>query len=100
MGEESEKTKRAVQSAMRQHSKLVVGDDHKRQQECMKAIQDALARYDCALVPRALLSQQGVEFVIETHAIPRDAKVKENASQTGQVSKKGKGQSGRKRKKR
>lgn len=100
MGEETEATKRAVQAAMQQHSKLVVGDDQKRQQECMQTIQDALARYDCALVPRAMLSQQGVEFIIETLAIPRDAKAKKNASQTGQVSKKGKGQSGRKRKKR
>ena len=76
MGEENE-TKRAVKAAMAQHSKIVVGDDKKRQTRCMDEVKGILAKYDCALVPRMMM-QPGApaEFMIECKAIPRDAQGK------------------------
>ena len=71
MGEENE-TKKAVKAAMAQHAKIVVGDDKERQTRCMDEVKGLLAKYDCILVPRAVLSPGQAEFMIECKATPRD----------------------------
>ena len=71
MGEENE-TKKAVKAAMAQHAKIVVGDDKERQTRCMDEVKGTLAKYDCILVPRAILSPGNAEFTIECRATPRD----------------------------
>ena len=112
---EDAETKAAVKAAMAEYSKAVVGDDVRRQEMCMQEIQKLLAKYDCAIVPRCTISPRGVEFMLETIAKPRGEATGAGKKLTGyaeapptgapdapkarQVSKKGKGQSGRKGKK-
>ncbi|MHA2047688.1 MAG: hypothetical protein ACW99G_23140 [Candidatus Thorarchaeota archaeon] len=76
---EDEETKAAVKAAMEQHAKLVVGDDQKRQEMAMREIQNVLAKYDVALVPRAMISPGGIEFMIETQCVPKDVLEKQEA---------------------
>ena len=78
---EDEETKAAVAAAMEQHGKLVVGDDQKRQEMAMREIQNILAKYDVALVPRAMLSPTGIEFMIETQVIPPEIIEKQKEKQ-------------------
>lgn len=73
MGEDKE-TQKAVKAAMASHAKLVIGDDQKRQEMCMREIQEALNKYDCALVPTAMVKPGAIEFMIETLAKPKDGK--------------------------
>jgi len=88
---EDEQTKAAVKSAMAQHAKLVVGDDQVRQETAMREIQGILAKYDVALVPRAMLSPGGIEFMIETAVIPPEAVAKKKAKQAKQKAERKKG---------
>jgi hypothetical protein len=70
MGEDAE-TRAAVKAAMAEHTKVVVGDDKERQKKCMAEVKLVLARFDCVLLPKAVLSPQGAEFFVETVARPR-----------------------------
>ena len=88
---EDEETKAAVKSAMESHGKLVVGDEQKRQENAMREIQGILAKYDVALVPRAMLSPNGIEFMIETQCIPPEAVAKKKAKQAKQKAARKKG---------
>jgi len=107
MSKEDPETQAAVKRAMASHAKLVIGDDANRQQMAMREVQNVLAKYNVALVPRCMISPMGIEFMIETQVIPPEEVAKrekkkqeeENARKAGQVSKKGKGQSGRKKEK-
>ena len=108
---EDAETQKAVKAAMNEYGKVIIGDDARRSQECMQKIQDVLAKYDCMLVPRCMLSPQGAEFMIEAHARPRGATTDAgkkltghatgapNAGKTGQVRKKSKSGPKKKRKK-
>ena len=112
---EDAETKAAVKTAMNQYQHMVIGDDVRRQEECMKGIQEVLKKYNCRIVPRCTISPHGVEFMLETIAIPKGETTGAGKKLTGyaevpptgapdapkarQVSKKGKGQSGRKGKK-
>ncbi|MHA1952181.1 MAG: hypothetical protein ACW987_20245 [Candidatus Thorarchaeota archaeon] len=109
---EDEETKAAVKAAMEQHGKLVIGDEQHRQEKAMREIQVILNKYGVALVPRAMISPGGIEFMIETQAKPKEVMEKEAAEQAEKeakriedatkvrpVSKKSKSQSGKKRKK-
>ena len=80
---ESEETQRHVKDAMASHAKIVVGDEATRQERAMKEIQGILAKYNVSLVPRAMISPQGIEFMIETmvNKPPKEAK---DAVQKGQ----------------
>ena len=69
MNEEAE-TQEAVAKAVAEHQRLVVGDEQKRQETAMREIQAVLAKYDVALVPRAMISPNGIEFMIETQVLP------------------------------
>jgi len=89
--EEDEQTKAAVKAAMASHSKLVIGDDQKRQEMAMREIQDILAKYDVALVPRAMLSPNGIEFMIETACVPPEVVKKKKAKQAKQKAARKKG---------
>jgi len=82
---EDKETQAAVQAAMGQHAKLVIGDDQTRQQEAMREIQDVLARYNVSLVPRAMISPGGIEFMIETQAIPPEVLAKQAEKQAEKV---------------
>jgi hypothetical protein len=82
---EDKETQAAVKAAMTQHSKLVVGDDQTRQQEAMREIQNVLAKYNVSLVPRAMISPSGIEFMIETQCIPPDIMAKKEAEQAEKV---------------
>ena len=73
MGEE-QKTQEAVAAAQAAHAQMVVGDDKERQNVCMKEIQEVLSKYDCVLIPRAMLHPGGREFMIETQTKPRPLK--------------------------
>jgi hypothetical protein len=64
-------TKRAVKAAMAQHSKIIAGDDKETQQRCMDEVKGVLAKYDCVLVPRAILSPGNAEFIIEARKRPK-----------------------------
>ena len=66
-----DETQKAVKAAMAQHAKIVVGDDKERQNRCMDEIKGILAKYDCVLVPRAILSPGNAEFMIECKSRPR-----------------------------
>ena len=88
---EDEETKAAVKSAMEQHGKLVVGDDQKRQEMAMREIQNVLAKYDVALVPRAMISPTGIEFMIETACVPPEVVEKKRAKQKKQKADRKKG---------
>ena len=68
-----DETQKAVKAAMAQHAKIVVGDDKERQNRCMDEIKGILAKYDCVLVPRAILSPGNAEFMIECKSRPRGA---------------------------
>ena len=83
MNEEAE-TQEAVAKAVAEHQRLVVGDDQKRQEMAMREIQAILAKYDVALVPRAMISPGGIEFMIETAVIPPEALEKKKAKQAKQ----------------
>lgn len=80
MGEENQvqapktddlETRRAVKAAMAQHSKVIVGDDKETQQRCMDEIKGVLAKYDCVLVPQAMLSPGAAEFMIHCRKRPK-----------------------------
>jgi hypothetical protein len=82
---EDKETQKAVKAAMMQHSKLVVGDDQSRQQEAMREVQNVLAKYNVALVPRAMISPSGIEFMIETQCIPPEVLAKKQAEHAEKV---------------
>ena len=67
-----------VDSAIVQHTKQVIGDEKRRSDECMQELQQILVKYDCAIVPRAVISPQGIEFQIET--VPRVYKADKSAT--------------------
>ena len=83
MNEEAE-TQEAVAKAVAEHQRLVVGDDQIRQETAMREIQGILAKYNVALVPRAMISPGGIEFMIETAVIPPEAVAKKKAKQAKQ----------------
>ena len=83
MKEDSE-TQAAVAKAVAEHQRLVIGDDQVRQETAMREIQAILAKYNVALVPRAMLSPGGIEFMIETAVIPPDVIAKKKAKQAKQ----------------
>ena len=95
MGEDKETQKR-VKEAMASHAKIVVGDEATRQERAMKEIQGILAKYNVSLVPRAMISPQGIEFMIETMVNKPPPKEKKGAVQKG----KAKGKAKKKNKKR
>ena len=80
MNEEAE-TQEAVAKAVAEHQRLVVGDEQKRQEMAMREIQNVLAKYDVALVPRAMISPNGIEFMIETQVLPKKKKKKKAEKQ-------------------
>ena len=92
---EDAETQAAVKAAMDSYNVAIIGDDARRSQECMQKIQEVLAKYECVLVPRCMLSPQGAEFMIEAMPAPKKQSTPlqgaPNASQAGQMSKKGKG---------
>ena len=88
---EDQETQAAVKAAMNSHAKLVVGDKQKRQEMAMREIQNVLAKYDVALVPRAMISPGGIEFMIETQCIPPEAVAKKKAKQAKQKAARKKG---------
>jgi len=90
MNEEAE-TQEAVAKAVAEHQRLVVGDDQIRQETAMREIQGILAKYNVALVPRAMLSPGGIEFMIETAVIPPEAVAKKKAKQAKQKAERKKG---------
>jgi hypothetical protein len=45
----------------------------------MREIQGILAKYNVALVPRAMISPAGIEFMIETQCIPKEVLEKKKA---------------------
>jgi hypothetical protein len=117
---EEPETKDAVKAAVEEHTRMVIGDQMDRQQKCMRAVQEALKKYGCDLVPRCLLSPGGIEWMVETIAKSKEAleaielqkeqakkelaekiaaRGEKHAREAGPVSQKGKGQSGRKKKK-
>ena len=68
---EDAETQAAVKAAMNSYNTAIIGDEARRSQECMQKIQEVLARYDCVLVPRCMLSPQGAEFMIEAMPAPK-----------------------------
>jgi len=66
-----DETQKAVKAAMAQHAKIVVGDDREKQNRCMDEVKGVLAKYDCVLVPRAILSPGNAEFMIECRSRPK-----------------------------
>lgn len=62
-------TRSTIDAAILEHTKQVVGDERRRADECMKEIQLSLNKYDCAIVPRCIITTNGAEFQIET--VPR-----------------------------
>jgi hypothetical protein len=74
---EDKETQAAVKAAMASHAKLVVGDEQHRQEYAM--LQGILAKYNVALVPRAMISPGGIEFMIETQCVPKDVLEKQEA---------------------
>lgn len=106
-------TRPFIDAAIDQHKRAVLGADQEKVAKCMEEIKEVLDKHNCHLVPRVLLSPAGTEFYIEAHPIPKREdfsapqpvplaqimQEEENARKARQVSKKGKGQSGRKKKK-
>ncbi len=78
---EDAETQAHVKAALTQHQKLVVGDDQVRQETSMREIQGILKKYNVALVPRAMISPGGIEFMIETQVIPKEVLEKQKAKQ-------------------
>ena len=68
---EDAETKQAVQAAMQEYGKAIIGDEARRAQECMQEVQKVLQKFDCVLVPRCMLSPQGAEFMIEAMPAPK-----------------------------
>lgn len=58
-----------VDSAILEHTKQVIGDEKRRADLCMADVQTALNKHDCVIVPKCIISPNGVEFQVET--IPR-----------------------------
>ena len=71
MGEDVE-TQEAVAAAQAVHAKVVIGDEKRREEKCMKEIQHLLNQFDCVLVPQATLHPGGFEFMIRTQAKPKE----------------------------
>lgn len=102
---ESKETQKAVKAAMAQHAKLVIGDGQHRQEQAMREIGEILKKYEVALVPRAMISPGGIEFMIETQAKPPEvveaekkaAKEKKDALQKRDKKKKAKKKKTKKR---
>jgi hypothetical protein len=88
---EDKKTKEAVASAVAEHKRLVVGDEQIRQETAMREIQTVLKKYEVALVPRAMLSPNGIEFMIETACVPPEALKKKKAKKAKQKAERKKG---------
>ncbi|MHA2164036.1 MAG: hypothetical protein ACXABF_16595 [Candidatus Thorarchaeota archaeon] len=78
---EDAETQVAVAAALEQHKKLVVGDEQTRQETAMREIQTILAKHSVALVPRAMISPGGIEFMIETQCVPKEVLEKQQAKQ-------------------
>jgi len=68
---EDVETQKAVKAALNSYNVAIIGDDARRSQECMQKIQEVLAKYECVLVPRCMLSPQGAEFMIEAMPAPK-----------------------------
>ena len=100
---EEPETQEAVKVAVEEHKRMVIGDQMQRQQDCMKVIQKTLDKYGCSLVPRCMLHPNGMEWMVEAIAKPKEAleaeqlqkekkqKEMEDARKAGSVRKKGKG---------
>jgi len=107
-------TRQYIEAAIGEHQKQVLGDMSEVTAACMDEVKKVLEKHGCVLVPRAVLSPNGLEFLIETRPMPRPGnfatpepvplaaqlKEEQNARKVRQMSKKSKVQSGRKRKKR
>jgi len=107
-------TRPFIEAAIGEHQRQVMGDMQEVTAACMEEVKQVLKKHGCVLVPRAFLSPQGMEFLIETHMLPKgegfatpepvplaaQLKEEQNARKVRQMSKKSKVQSGRKRKKR
>ena len=61
-----------VDSAIIEHTKQVIGDEKRRADLCMADVHNALNKHDCVIVPKCIISPNGVEFQIET--VPRQHK--------------------------
>ncbi len=94
---EDKETQAAVKAAMASHGKLVVGDDQTRQEMAMREIQNVLAKYDVALVPRAMISPTGIEFMIETQCIPKEVLEKKKAKKDALQKQRQKGKKAKKK---
>jgi hypothetical protein len=98
MMKEDAETQAMVKDAVAQHQKLVVGDDQQRQQDAMREIQAVLAKYNVQLVPRAMISPGGIEFMIETQIVPPEVLKKQAEEQAEKVAARKGGKKKRKRK--
>ena len=78
---EDKETQEAVADAVAEHRRLVVGDLQVRQETAMREIQAILKKYDVALVPRAMISPSGIEFMIETQVVDPKILEKQKAKQ-------------------
>ncbi len=96
MGEDKE-TQAAVKAAMAQHAKIVVGDDQTRQEMAMREVQGILAKYNVNLVPRAMISPTGIEFMIETACVPKEQLDKKKAKQDALQKQRQKGKKAKKK---
>jgi hypothetical protein len=105
-------TRPFIEDAISEHQKNVLGQDAARSEACMEEIKEILEKHNCRLLPQAILSPNGAEFVVQAvpnppavdqmpKPVPLAQKMKEevNARKARQVSKKSKGESRRKRKK-
>jgi hypothetical protein len=81
---EDAETQGMVKDAVTEHQRLVVGDLQVRQETAMREIQAILKKYEVSLVPRAMLSPGGIEFMIETQAIDPAILEKQKAKETEQ----------------
>ncbi len=96
---EDKETQAMVKDAVAQHQRLVVGDEQVRQESAMREIQVILKKYEVALVPRAMISPTGIEFMIETQCIPKEALEKQKAKRDALQKQRQKGKAKKKAKK-
>ena len=94
---EDKETQAMVKDAVAQHQRLVVGDDQTRQESAMREIQGVLKKHNVALVPRAMISPTGIEFMIETQCIPPEAIAKKKAKQDALQKQRQKGKKAKKK---
>jgi len=95
---EDAETQEAVADAVAEHQRLVVGDLQVRQESAMREIQGILKKYEVALVPRAMISPAGIEFMIETQAVDPNILEKNKAKQAAMQEQRQKGKAKKKAK--